>query len=379
VTAPESRPMPPALRVGVDCRALVPAPTGIGVYTRGLLQEMARQAALSLTALAHRPLHPNAELAGTTIRVEHQAAPWGVVWQQLLLPRRLARGDLDLFWSPLMTLPLHSPIPAVVTVHDLTALLYPEMHRAKVRWSLLPFLRPSLEQARRVVTISRATADDVRFHFPQVAERLRVVYPGIDPVFRTADAAAIAATRTELGMPEGYLLSVGTLEPRKGLATLLDAWEALRAENPATPPLVIVGGYGWGSQQLLRRIEALGSHGLRYLARVPFDRLVQVYQAARAFIYPSIYEGFGLPVAEAMACGIPTIVCRTSSLPEIVGAAGIVVSPGEAGELAQALGRLLADSGLEASLRARGPLQAARFDPIRAGREMAEVFLEAVQ
>jgi glycosyltransferase involved in cell wall biosynthesis len=208
---------------------------------------------------------------------------------------------------------------------------------------------------------------------------VRLVYPGVDPQFRVGEPAAIATTRQELGCPDGYLLYAGTLEPRKDLPTLLDAWEGLRTEDPQTPPLVIAGSYGWGSAHLLRRMEALSAQGLQYLGRLPFERLVRVFQAARVFIYPSIYEGFGLPAAEALACGVPTIVCRTSSLPEVVGDAGLLVPPGEADELGHAIRQVLGDTGLEASLRARGPLQAARFTWERAGQQMAEVFGEAVQ
>src|SRR5687767_12080603 len=133
-------------RVAVDLRALVPAPSGIGVFTRAMLLALARRGGFDYLGLAHRPPHHGDELRAAGIDVEHQAAPLGVLWQQLLLPRRLRRGDVDLLWSPITTLPVRSPVEGVATVHDLTALLLPETHRAKVRWSVLPFLRPTLER-----------------------------------------------------------------------------------------------------------------------------------------------------------------------------------------------------------------------------------------
>src|SRR5262249_31668827 len=136
------------------------------------------------------------------------------------------------------------------------------------------------------------------------AAKVRVVYPGIDPEFRPGSAAGIAATRAELGAPAGYLFYAGTLEPRKNVGLLLDAWEALRAADSATPPLVLAGPYGWGSQHLVRRIEALRPLGLQALGHVDRARLVRLFQAARVFVYPSLYEGFGLPAAEALACGL---------------------------------------------------------------------------
>ena len=358
--SPPSRPT-----VAVDLRALVPEPTGIGVYTRSLLLELAGRGGMGYLGMAHRPPRDAGELEAAGVAIEAAPAPFGVLWQQLRLPQRLRRGDADLLWSPLITLPLSCPVPAVATVHDLTALLMPELHTFKVRWSLLPFLRPSLESARRLVTISRSTADDIAFHFPQCAEKVRVVYPGIDADFRPGTPEGIAATREELGAPKGYLLYVGTLEPRKNVALVLDAWEALREADPETPPLVLAGPYGWGSERLARRIGALAGKGVRSLGRVDRPRLVRTYQAARVFVYPSFYEGFGLPPAEALACGLPVVVSNRSSLPEVVGEAGIQVDPGDAGNLAVAL-------------RAAAVERAALFRWDRAAREMEEVFLEAL-
>ena len=426
-------------RVAIDLRALVPLPTGIGVYTRSLALALAHRGGMRYLGLAHRPPRGAAELEAAGVEIEPRLAPGtpspaagseagsvpaapatptdlqapaspqppaapapvpGVVWQQLVLPRRLRRGDVDLLWSPLLTVPLACPVPAVATVHDLTVLLMPEAHRAKVRLSLLPFLAASLRRARRLVTLSRATAADIAFHYPGSAAKVRVVYPGVDEEFRPGSAAEIAATREELGAPRGYLLYAGTLEPRKNVGALLDAWEALAADDPTFPPLVLAGPYGWGSRALARRIARLaarhgsgspagtglaaaaeGAAGSRLLAlgRLDRARLVRVFQAASLFVYPSLYEGFGLPPAEALACGVPAVALATSSLPEVVGEAGILVAPGDTAALAAALGRLVADPGLAAELAGRAVAQAGRFRWQRAAAEMEEVFREALQ
>ena len=371
-------PPPSPKTIAVDLRALVPAPTGIGVYTRSLLLGLAGLGGMRYVGMAHRPPREAGELAAAGIAVERQEAPLGVLWQQLRLPRRLARGDVDLFWSPLITLPLRCPVPAVATVHDLTALLFPEAHTLKVRWSLLPFLRPSFEAARRLVTISESTARDLAFHFPQCAAKIRVVYPGIDPEFRPGEPQGIAATRRELGAPEGYVLYAGTLEPRKNVGALIDAWTALRAEDPQTPPLVLAGPYGWGSERLARRIAALAPEGLIAVGRVERARLVRIFQAASVFVYPSLYEGFGFPAAEAMACGVPVVTSDTSSLPEVVGDAGLLADPGDAGAIAGRIKALLDDPGRAAELGRRGVERAGRFRWDRAAREMEAVFSEAL-
>jgi len=413
-------------RVAIDLRALVPLPTGIGVYTRSLAIALAHRGGMSYLGVAHRPPRGAEELAAAGIALEDQRAPLGVVWQQLLLPRRLRRGDVDLLWSPLLTLPLDCPVPAVATVHDLTVLLMPEAHRAKVRFSLLPFLAASFRRARRLVTLSRATADDVAFHYPGSAGKVRVVYPGVDEEFRPGTGDEIAATREALGAPRGYLLYAGTLEPRKNVGALLDAWEALAADDPGFPPLVLAGPYGWGSRALAARIARLAARGdsgtgvaprppdaltaadtggeqafagagasagtglatmpasaapgsrLLALGHLDRARLVRVFQAASLFVYPSLYEGFGLPPAEALACGVPVVALDTSSLPEVVGEAGLLVAPGDTAALATALGRLVSEPGLTAELAGRAAAQAGRFRWQRAAAEMEEVFREAL-
>ncbi|HEV2856515.1 MAG TPA: glycosyltransferase family 1 protein [Thermoanaerobaculia bacterium] len=379
--SPPTPPTPP--NIAADLRALVPAPTGIGVYTRSLLLALAERNGFRYVGMAHRPPREGRELEAAGIAVEHQEAPLGVLWQQLRLPRRLARGDVDLFWSPLFTLPLRCPVPAVVTVHDLTAILFPEAHTLKVRWSQLPFLRPSFERARRLVAVSEATARDLAFHFPQCAERIRVVYSGIDPEFRPGDPEEIAATRRELGAPEGYIFYAGTLEPRKNVGALVDAWEALRGENPQNPrmmlPLVLAGPYGWGSERLARRIEGLAPEGVRSLGRVDRSRLVRLFQAARIFVYPSLYEGFGFPAAEALACGVPVVATNSSSLPEVVGDAGLLAEPGDSGALAARIQILLGHPERAADLAARAVRQAARFRWEKTAAAMEEVFRETLE
>jgi glycosyltransferase involved in cell wall biosynthesis len=370
--------MPSPPTVAVDLRALVPAPTGIGVYTRSLLLALAERRGMRLVGMAHRPPRDAGELEAAGIALEQQEAPLGVLWQQLRLPGRLRRGDVDLFWSPLITLPMRCPVPAVATVHDLTALLFPEAHTLKVRWSLLPFLRPSFEAARRLVTISEATARDLAFHFPQCAEKIRVVYPGIDPEFRPGERAEIAETRRELGAPGGYVFYAGTLEPRKNVGALIDAWLALKTDNPQTPPLVLAGPYGWGSERLARRIQALAPEGLIALGRVERAKLVRLFQAASLFVYPSLYEGFGFPAAEAMACGVPVVTSDTSSLPEVVGNAGLLASPQDSGAIAGRIKALLDNPERAAELGRRGIERAGRFRWDRAAGEMEEVFSEAL-
>ncbi len=385
--------MPRRPVVAVDLRALVPEATGIGVYTRELLAALLERGAIDFLGLAHREPRGAAELVERGLRIEHRAAPLGVLWQQLVLPRHLARlrdrGRVDLLWSPLQTLPVACPVPAVVSVHDLTVLLLPDAHRAKVRWSQVPFLEGSLTRARRVVAVSAATARDLEGQFPDAffgqPGKLRVIPHGVAPRFRPAGDEERAAIRSELGCPGGYLLYVGTLEPRKNVAAVLDAWLALRHDDAlATPPLVLAGGYGWRSKGLVRRIERLrrepgAGPGLQLLGRVDDATLARLYRGATAFVYPSFYEGFGLPVAEAMASGVPVVTSDRSSLPEVVGDAGLMVRPEDPSLLAGALRHLLADPALQRDLARRGLERASALRWETAAAAMEEVLLEAIE
>jgi glycosyltransferase involved in cell wall biosynthesis len=368
--------------VAVDLRALVPAPTGIGVYTRELLSFLGPAGTLRYRGFAHRELHAEAGLEPSGVPVEVVPGRLGVLWQQWHLPRRLARGDCDLLWSPLQTLPSCSPLPGVVTVHDLTVLLLPDAHTWKVRWSQVPFLEGSLDRARRVVAVSQATADDLRFHFPGAfagaPDKLRVIHPGVRASFTSGTEEQIAAFRAELGCPDGYFLFAGTLEPRKNVGAVVEAWAALKSENPRTLPLVLAGGLGWHSRTLARRIEALAPRGLLALGRVDDARLLRLLQGATVFVYPSFYEGFGLPVIEAMACGVPVVTSDRSSLPEVAGGAALLVPPDDLGLLAGALSHLVAEPALAAELGARGRERAKIFRWDAAAVAMEEVFREAL-
>jgi len=258
-----------------------------------------------------------------------------------------------------------------------------------VRWSQVPFLERSLAAARRVVAVSEATAGDLRFHFPEAFRepaKLRVIHHGVSPVFRPAAEAEREAIRRDLGFPQGYLLYAGTLEPRKNVEGVLDAWQALRVADPTAPPLVLAGGYGWRSKPLMRRIERIAAADraageaptLAVLGRVDEELLARLYRAATVFVYPSFYEGFGMPVAEAMASGVPVVTSDRSSLPEVAGEAALQVRPEDPAQILGALKKLLDDPALSEDLVQKGLERARTFRWEKAAAEMEEVFREAL-
>jgi glycosyltransferase involved in cell wall biosynthesis len=354
---------------------VVSAPTGIGIHTLELTERLAAAGEFELVGMAHREPAAAARLRAAGVTVEWQPAPLGVLWQQWQLPRRLARGDLDLLWSPVQTLPRRLPLPAVATIHDLAVLLWPETLPARVRWSQVPFLGATVERAARLVAVSEATARDLVAAFPAAAGKVEVIWNGVDPGWRPATPERVAATRERLSAPDGYFLYAGTLEPRKNVGLLLEAWQRLRDDEPERAlPLLIAGPDGWKHERLAARLDALSGAGVRRLGRLPLAELREVVAAATAFVYPSLYEGFGLPVVEAMATGVPVVVAETSSLPEIAGEAALVVQPDDAEELAHALARLAGEPALAADLGRRGVERARSFSWDESSRRLAALF-----
>ncbi len=359
--------------VAVDLRALVLPPAGIGIHTEELLVALAQRDEFRLVGLSHRPLAAPERLLREGMELRVQPAPSGFVWQHLRVPRAVRIAAADLYWSPLFTLPLRMPVPGVVTVHDLAAWEVPETLTWKIRWSLKPFLRASLNRAQRVFTVSAAVAAELRRRFPRVAGKLEVIPNGVDlDRFRPASEAEVTLIRHQLGCPKGYLLFLGTLEPRKNVAALLDAWEILPAPRP---PLLLVGGSGWGSAQLIQRLGDLLTSGVRWLGRLESSETLAILQGATALVYPSRYEGFGLPVLEAMACGVPVITSRSAALLELGGGATLPVDPQDIGSFSIRLQELWSNPRLQNELKDRGLERAQAFS----WRRAAEQFARAVK
>ncbi len=310
----------------IDGRPLVGNRTGIGVHTA----EIARRLDVDTTIASHVPIDDREGLEQLRFRVDRM--PLGVLWQQLALPRI----DADVLWGPHGTLPLAWKKPAIVTLHDFTSITMPLRHKAKTVLSFNLFIGTSLEMATRVACVSRVVADEAMRGFGVHASKIEIVPNGVDDFFSP-------------GGDEGdYVLFTGTLEPRKGIADLLDAWRALPRPRPR---LVLCGGSGWGTR--------IGEeHGVERTGYVSREKLRDLYRHALVFAYPSHHEGFGIPPLEAMACGAPVIATRTGAIHEYAEGAAMLIAPGDRAALRDALARAVRDASLRAELRARGPERA---------------------
>jgi glycosyltransferase involved in cell wall biosynthesis len=302
-----------------------------------------------------------------------------VAWRVMPAPRLWTHGRLslemlrrppDVLFVPAHSLPLYHPEASVATVHDLGYLYFPDEHGAVGRRLRHLANRWSAGRARRTIAVSRATRDDLIRSYGVPAERIGVVYHGHNPAFGPPGDAERLRVRARYGLELPYFLFVGTLQPRKNYERLLRAFDRFAAEAREPHLLVLAGARGWQADRLERALAATrSSAAVRLLGYVDDADLPGLLGGAVALVLPSLYEGFGLPALEAMACGTPVLASTTSSLPEVVGDAGLLVDPLDVDAIAGALGRLADDPALRAELAARGRARAAAFTWERAARE----------
>ncbi len=282
-----------------------------------------------------------------------------IAWEQTRLPRRLAERRPDLLHGMAYALPMAWPGASVVTIYDLSFLLYPRAFNTVNRVYLAATTRAAARRARRVLTISEHTRRDIVRLLNVPEERVEVTYPAAEERFRVLPVDEVEAFRRARGLPDAFIFAVGTLEPRKNLVGLLEAYASLPQPRP---PLYVAGGAGWHVGPIYATVGRLGlGDQVTFLGFVPEDELPLWYNAARLFAFPSLYEGFGLPVLEAMACGTPVITSNAASLPEVGGKAAALVAPRDTAALARALQAIFDDAQVRAEMRAAGRIQATRF------------------
>jgi glycosyltransferase involved in cell wall biosynthesis len=302
------------------------------------------------------------------------------VWYRCRLPApvQLVTGRFDLFHSPDFTLPPTLGKPAVLTIHDLAFLTVPDCAYPTLRSYLERVVPRSVARAAHVIAVSESTRRDVISRLGIPSNRVTTVVEGVGREFRPLGPEDRGRGLERLGIHTPYILSVGTLEPRKNYSRLLEAYSLLR-QRGLSHALVIAGGLGWLYEPIFARLRELRLE--RHVTFLEPDdaSLVALYSAADVFVYPSLYEGFGIPPLEALACGAPVACSNTSSLPEVVGEAALTFDPLEPEQMAEAIWSILSDDALRADLRRKGPARAALFAWERAAEETVQVYRQVAR
>ena len=364
----------------IDVSAAVHSRAGLGRYAESLALALARQEP-GRFALFHNRAGRHWELTSLEA-LPRQSVPLGykpwrmAVWLGQMAGLGFDRllPDADLYHATEhLLMPLHS-VPTVLTVHDLIFKLFPQHHKRLNYWFLNAAMPLFVRRADAIITISESSKNDLIRHYGTPAEKITVVYEAAATHFQPASPFTVANARREYHLPDRFLLTVGTIEPRKNLSRLLEALARLRVDDPDLY-LVVVGARGWLYGDFFRQIEALGLEDVvRFPGYVLDADLPAIYSAATLLVMASLYEGFGLPVLEAMSCGAPVVSSHASSLPEIGGEAARYFDPMSVDDMTAALRQALADEELREEMREAGLEQAAKFSWERAARETMAVY-----
>jgi glycosyltransferase involved in cell wall biosynthesis len=347
---------------------------GISRYIRYLLTGLARQPGQHTYTIFVNSSETVARLGIRHSQMTFVDANWPedkpaarVVWEQLTLPGLIRQRGIQVLHSPANVLPEFLPrgCAGVVTLHDLAFLRMPEVLTRPKRVYHRTFTVRSLRRADQIIAVSESTRSDIIELLGLAPQRVTTVYPCLDERFQQkVEAHEIQAFRERYGLAEGFLLYMGTLEPRKNVPTLLEAYARLRQKSGTSLKLVLAGGKGWLYDAIFARVQQLGLEEAVFFPGYvnDADQLLW-YHAASAFAYPSLYEGFGLPVAEALACGIPVVTSSVSSLPEAGAGIALTVEPQDVEAMAEALEKALLDVTYQAECRTQAPAILQRFSP----------------
>lgn len=376
-------------RVAIDARRLVRRMSGIGHYVFHLARLIPRLAPeFEVHLLLDRKAPDDMVPAGCREVVlgiyqgdgTTRAKLYSPFWLNLYVPRYLSRAKIDLFHGANFVLPKLVNCKKVVTVHDISFVRIPAAYGSIYRRYMRLQTTQSLRRADVVITGSKQALDDIVKEFKVHRERIVVIHHGISEEFHSKyDQEYLNRVRLELNLSERYILHVGVVEVKKNIDGLLQASAPL-IKNRTVDAVVLAGREGLGADEIRRRVKTLGLEGgVRFLGFVPQSLLPGVYIGAEVVVFPSLYEGFGMPVLEAMACGTPVVTSNISSLPEVAGDAALLVAPDNLEELQQALVRVLSDERLRASLREKGLQRALEFTWEKAVTKHIEVYREVLE
>lgn len=371
------------MHIAYDATALPSRPVGAGNYIIQLLRALVEQSTGARFSVFVQPyqrallnLPPNASVEFITVPVMSPALR--LLWEQTIFPLHLARLRPDLLHSPHYTMPLTAPVPTIVTLHDATFFYYPQHHTRAKRYFFPFIMRLSARRAAALITVSENTRQDMQRWIAAAPEKTFATPLGVSPEFSPiCDTTFLDTVARKYALPSKFILFVGLLEPRKNLPTLLRAFTRLAPLAPQIT-LVIVGRTGWMTQSILDQIPLSLHPRVHFTGYVDQADLPAVYNLADVFVYPSFYEGFGLPVLESLACGTPVVTTPVSAMPEVAGDAALYAHPEDDAALSQAILQILRDPILSQTLRTRGLERATWFTWRRTAQQTLQIYRQVL-
>ena len=371
------------MRIGIDARPFTKSyKSGIAVYLENLLVHLPKEIQGKehiIYLYAHKQFSFPKASTNMVLRTGGGHVP-GTLWVQARLPWLLAKDSIDVFWGTQHVIPLIKAgrIKMALTIHDLVFKRFPET----VEWTNLlinqSLVSSSLKKSDIILAVSHSTTNDLHHFYPRLNKPIEQVLPGVDNTFtRIYKTAAKDYVKSKFGIEQPFILVVGTQEPRKNFITAFRAFNRLASTIPHL--LVSVGQMGWKIEHVLQEINGKNlSQRVRFLNYVQAEDLPRLYSAADVFLFPSLYEGFGIPPLEAMACSCPVITSNTSSLPEVVGDAGIQLPPLDVQLWADKLKSVLQDKQLQEKMSQAGLRQAKKFTWERSSAKLWDIFKKLV-
>lgn len=364
------------MTIGLEAqRANLPNPTGVERYAAELIKNLAKLDSKNEYVLYFRTkpqdwfykLGPNFKI---------RLIPFPKFWTQLRLSWEMYLRPVDVLSILASALPIWHPKNSVVTVHDIAFEFFPEAFPWFMRNYLIWSTRFAVRKARKVITVSEATKQDLITHYAIPSDKIEIIYLAADENFRPMPYDLVQPTLDKLGLIyKKYILFVGTLQPRKNIVRLVDAFIKLKKEHRIEEKLVLTGGKGWLWKPIVKKIQEAGlAADLVHLGYANASHLPALYNGAVLLTLPALYEGFGLPPLEAMQCGTPVVVSNISSLPEVVGEAGKLVDPKSVESIVEGLLEVLSNEKLREEMGEKGLMQAAKFSWEETGRKTLALF-----
>ena len=365
--------------LGIDAsRAARATRTGTETYSLEIIKALAKQTGPHLRLRLYTPHPPAHDDWPSLSYVETCIIPWPRLWSHLRLAAELYRHRPDVLFVPAHVLPLTCPVPAIVTVHDLGYYHFPQAHRLADRHYLAWSTRRHTRVAHHIIADSQATKDDLVALYQADPKRITVVYLGRDKdLAPVRNPQLIAQVKQRYHIEGEYVLYLGTLQPRKNISRLIEGFHiALQMLSPAyqTIKLVIAGQKGWLYDEIFNQVQHFGlGERVIFSGYVAAEDKASLLSGALVYVFPSLYEGFGLPVLEAMACNTPVLTSNTSSLPEVAGEAALLVDPLDTQAIASGLARLVTDAALRQKLVEKGHRQLEQFSWDKAAQQIVEI------